>query len=146
VTWLYPAEIVPLRIRAPANALSTSANWIFNFLVVMIVPIAFNSIKNYTHLIFAVINFIIPCVYLFYPETKGRFLKEMDVIFKKVTGWKGVFTIVKQAEVEPMWYGKDGEMLINYEKISSNYCSWLTKRNRVSRIPSSAVRRYRTVP
>lgn len=30
MTWLYPAEIVPLRIRAPANALSTSANWIFN--------------------------------------------------------------------------------------------------------------------
>ena len=34
MTWLYPAEIVPLRIRAPANALSTSANWIFNFMVV----------------------------------------------------------------------------------------------------------------
>lgn len=30
MTWLYPAEIVPLRIRAPANALATSANWIFN--------------------------------------------------------------------------------------------------------------------
>lgn len=26
MTWLYPAEIVPLRIRAPANAVSTSAN------------------------------------------------------------------------------------------------------------------------
>jgi len=24
MTWLYPAEIVPLRIRAPTNALSTS--------------------------------------------------------------------------------------------------------------------------
>ena len=32
MTWLYPAEIVPLRIRAPANALSTSANWAFNFM------------------------------------------------------------------------------------------------------------------
>ena len=30
MTWLYPAEIVPLKIRAPANALSTSANWAFN--------------------------------------------------------------------------------------------------------------------
>ena len=28
MTWLYPAEIVPLRIRAPANALSCSANWV----------------------------------------------------------------------------------------------------------------------
>lgn len=28
MTWLYPAEIVPLGIRAKANALSTSANWV----------------------------------------------------------------------------------------------------------------------
>lgn len=33
MTWLYPAEITPLRIRAPANALSTASNWIFNFMV-----------------------------------------------------------------------------------------------------------------
>ena len=45
MTWLYPAEIVPLRIRAPANALSTSANWAFNFMVVMISPVSFTSIK-----------------------------------------------------------------------------------------------------
>jgi MFS family permease len=32
-TGLYPAEIVPLKVRAPANGLSTSANWIFNFMV-----------------------------------------------------------------------------------------------------------------
>ena len=38
MTWLYPAEIVPLRIRAPANAVSTSGNWLFNFLIVMITP------------------------------------------------------------------------------------------------------------
>ena len=54
MSWLYPAEIVPLRIRAPANALSTSANWIFNFMVVMITPIAFNNIKYQTYIIFAV--------------------------------------------------------------------------------------------
>ena len=33
MTWLYPAEVTPLRIRAPANALSTATNWIFNFFV-----------------------------------------------------------------------------------------------------------------
>jgi hypothetical protein len=45
---------VPLRIRAPANALSTSANWIFNFMVVMISPVAFSSIQYRTYIIFAV--------------------------------------------------------------------------------------------
>jgi hypothetical protein len=53
-TWLYPAEIVPLRIRAPANALSTSANWAFNFMVVMITPVAFQNIGYQTYIIFAV--------------------------------------------------------------------------------------------
>lgn len=28
ISWLYPAEITPLGIRAPANALSTSSNWV----------------------------------------------------------------------------------------------------------------------
>lgn len=54
MTWLYPAEIVPLRIRAPANALATSANWAFNFMVVMITPVAFSSIGYQTYIIFAV--------------------------------------------------------------------------------------------
>jgi sugar porter (SP) family MFS transporter len=54
MTWLYPAEIVPLRIRAPANALSTSANWAFNFMVVMITPVAFETIAYRTYIIFAV--------------------------------------------------------------------------------------------
>jgi hypothetical protein len=31
MTWLYPAEVTPLRIRAAANALSTATNWLFNF-------------------------------------------------------------------------------------------------------------------
>lgn len=118
MTWLYPAEIVPLRIRAPANALSTSANWIFNFLVVMITPVAFENIGYQTYVIFAVINaFMVPCVYLFYPETAYRSLEEMDNIFHKVTpGWKGVFTVVRQARVEPRWYGKNGELLVDYEE------------------------------
>jgi sugar porter (SP) family MFS transporter len=118
MTWLYPAEIVPLRIRAPANALSTSANWIFNFLVVMITPVAFNSIGYRTYVIFAVINaFMVPCVYFFYPETAYRSLEEMDSIFHKVDpGWKGVFTVVRQARVEPRWYGKHGELLVDYEQ------------------------------
>ena len=73
MTWLYPAEIVPLRIRAPANALSTSANWVcipnlvricfdieanhlkaFNFMVVMVTPVAFASIQYKTYVVFAV--------------------------------------------------------------------------------------------
>ncbi|KAL8991956.1 MAG: hypothetical protein Q9169_007500 [Polycauliona sp. 2 TL-2023] len=114
MTWLYPAEIVPLRIRAPANAFATSSNWIFNFMVVMITPVAFASIGYQTYIIFAVINaFIFPCVWFFYPETAYRSLEEMDSIFRKCNS---VFTVVKVARDEPQRYGKKGELLIRYEE------------------------------
>lgn len=84
MSWLLPAELTPLSIRASANAISTAGNWAFNFLVVMITPVCFNSIGSYTYTIFAVINaLIIPCVYFLYPETKGRSLEEMDYIFEQ---------------------------------------------------------------
>ncbi|PLB40075.1 sugar porter family MFS transporter [Aspergillus candidus] len=109
MTWLYPAEIVPLKIRAPANALATSSNWIFNFLVVMITPVAFENIGYKTYIIFAVINAaIFPITYFFYPETTHRSLEEMDRIFHKT---KSVFSVVKVAATEPHMYGKKGELL-----------------------------------
>ena len=112
MTWLYPAEIVPLRIRAPANALATSGNWIFNFMVVMITPVAFDTIGYQTYIISAVINaFIVPCVYFFYPETAYRSLEEMDEIFHKTTS---IWNVVKVAKETPQRYGKNGELLVSY--------------------------------
>ncbi|TVY92510.1 Sugar transporter [Lachnellula willkommii] len=117
MTWLYPAEIVPLKIRAPANGLSTSANWAFNFMVVMITPVAFSSIGYKTYVIFAVINaFIVPVVYFFYPETAYRSLEEIDNIFRQTkSGWAGCLDVVRVAREEPRRYGKNGELLVDYE-------------------------------
>ncbi|KAG1767112.1 major facilitator superfamily domain-containing protein [Suillus occidentalis] len=82
MTWLYPAEIVGLEIRAPANALSTSSNWIFNFVVVMVTGPSFSNISWGTYIVFAALNaLIIPVVYFFFPETAGRSLEDMDVVF-----------------------------------------------------------------
>ncbi|KAI5867211.1 general substrate transporter [Durotheca rogersii] len=117
MTWLYPAEITSLRIRAPANALSTSSNWIFNFLVVMITPVAFANIRYQTYIIFAAINaFMVPAVYLLFPETAYRSLEEMDSIFHKVRGARGWFDVVGAAKREPRRYGKNGELLIAYDE------------------------------
>lgn len=94
LTWLYPPEISSLEVRASTAAISTACNWGFNFMVVMITPIAFNNIKHNTYLIFAGINFcMIPVFYFLYPETKGRTLEEMDLIFAKTPAnkpWKVV--------------------------------------------------------
>lgn len=82
MTWLYPAEITNLRIRIQANALSTCSNWISNFLIVMITPPAFANLGYQTYVMFAVFNAaLIPMVYFFFPEPKGRSLEELDIIF-----------------------------------------------------------------
>lgn len=112
MTWLYPAEITPLSIRAPANAISTTANWIFNFLVVMITPPAFANIGYQTYIIFAVINAaMVPSVYFFFPETAYRSLEEMDEIFHAASG---PFDVVGIAHNLPHRYGKKGELLVDY--------------------------------
>ncbi|KAG7908123.1 hypothetical protein KL906_003540 [Ogataea polymorpha] len=99
--WLYPAEVPPLSIRAPANAISTAGNWSFNFLVVMITPVAFESIKSFTYLIFAALNLLmIPAVYFLFPETAGRSLEDLDAIFAQCNPWKP-WTIVKIASRHP---------------------------------------------
>lgn len=114
MTWLYPAEITPLSIRAPANAISTTGNWIFNFMVVMVTPPAFANIQWRTYIIFAVINaFIVPCVYFFFPETAYRSLEEMDEIFHKTTNPSNVVKIAKQM---PHRYDKHGNLLISYDE------------------------------
>ncbi|KAK3673630.1 hypothetical protein LTR78_006535 [Recurvomyces mirabilis] len=116
MTWLYPAEIVSLDIRAPANAISTTANWIFNFMVVMVTPVAFNSIGYKTYIVFMAINaFMVPCVYFFFPETAYRSLEEMDEIFHKVHGLRGALDVVKVAREQPHRYGKKGELLIPWD-------------------------------
>ena len=67
MSWLWAVELTPLAIRGPTNALSTAGNWLSNFIVVLIAPIAFHHIGYRTYIIFAVINAaIVPIVYLFY--------------------------------------------------------------------------------
>lgn len=40
MTWLTPAEMTPLNIRAAANGISTASNWSFNFLIVRVMRCA----------------------------------------------------------------------------------------------------------
>lgn len=114
MTWLYPAEITNLRIRIQANALSTCSNWLSNFLIVMITPPAFANLQWRTYLMFAVFNAaILPCVWFFFPEPKGRSLEELDVIF--ASAHKDKVNPVKRAKEMPKLEGRQLESeLIKY--------------------------------
>ncbi|KAF9204427.1 hypothetical protein BGZ59_001042, partial [Podila verticillata] len=90
VSWTYPAEIYPLRIRAKAVSLSTASNWAFNFILAYAVPPALQNIQYRTYYIFA--GFCVAMtihVFFMFPETKGRTLEEMDELFNSdVPAWK----------------------------------------------------------
>jgi hypothetical protein len=55
MSWLWAVELVPLSIRGPANALSTAANWLSNFIVVLVTPVMFVNIQYKTYIVFAVL-------------------------------------------------------------------------------------------
>ncbi|KAJ5141066.1 hypothetical protein N7526_002061 [Penicillium atrosanguineum] len=82
LTFLYAAEMAPLQVRAAVSAISTATVWVFNFLLAEVTPVGFASIGNKYYIVFAVANaIIVPSVYFFFPETKGRSLEEIDEIF-----------------------------------------------------------------
>ncbi|RMJ25843.1 sugar transporter [Aspergillus sp. HF37] len=82
--WIYPPEINPLRTRTIGASASTCTNWICNFAVVMFTPV-FSSTSGWgIYLFFALINLLaVPFGWFFYPETAGRDLEEIDVIYAK---------------------------------------------------------------
>lgn len=82
--WIYPPEINPLRTRTTASAVSTCTNWLTNFAVVMFTPPFISASGWGCYLYFAVMNFLfVPIIFFFYPETAGRSLEEIDIIFAK---------------------------------------------------------------
>lgn len=99
--WLYPAEVNPIKTRGKANAISTCTNWLFNFVVVMVTPIMIDNIGWATYLVFAIINAcFLPIIFFFYPETQGRSLEEIDIIFAK--GFTEKTNYVKASHELPM--------------------------------------------
>ncbi|KAL2141732.1 hypothetical protein VTI28DRAFT_2043 [Corynascus sepedonium] len=82
VPWLYPPEILPLKIRSKGASLSTATNWAFNWLVGEMTPILQELIAwrlYLVHAFFCALSFVV--VYFLYPETCGVRLEDMDALF-----------------------------------------------------------------
>ncbi|XP_061342311.1 probable polyol transporter 6 [Gastrolobium bilobum] len=90
VTWVYSSEILPLRVRAQGLAVCVAVNRITNVAVVT----SFISIyKKITmggiFFMFAGINAMAwGFYYSFLPETKGRAIEDMEIIFAKKSKWE----------------------------------------------------------
>ncbi|CAL5873626.1 uncharacterized protein PFLUO_LOCUS7907 [Penicillium psychrofluorescens] len=105
VPWLYPAEIMPLRHRTHSTALATASDWIFNYMIVQITPIAISNIRWRTYMIFFALNlFFAVVIWLFYPETSGRSLEELDAIY--LGDNDRLFVIDKKGRLLPGFAGR----------------------------------------
>jgi hypothetical protein len=86
VSWIYPPELYPLRVRGKAVALATSANWAFNFALSYFVPPAFQNITWKVYILFGV---FCACmfihVFFLFPETASKPLEEVENIFDDTT-------------------------------------------------------------
>ncbi|KAA1123332.1 hypothetical protein PGTUg99_008442 [Puccinia graminis f. sp. tritici] len=83
VPWLVPTEIMPLYARAKGGCWSVVGWSIGNGIVTEIAPFLFNSITYWTFILFGLLNFFtLPNIYFLYPETAGRSLEDMDVLFE----------------------------------------------------------------
>ncbi|KAJ5891025.1 uncharacterized protein N7473_007253 [Penicillium subrubescens] len=82
IPWVYGPEILPLHVRAKGQAIGISANWLWNFFVVMITPTLIENLAWKGYLIFMCLNLaFVPIVYFFYPETANLTLEEIDFLF-----------------------------------------------------------------
>ncbi|KAL7270831.1 hypothetical protein RUND412_006448 [Rhizina undulata] len=89
-SWLYPAEILPLRVRGSGASMAVVCYWMFNFLVVMITPTALKNIGWRMYVMYAIFNaWFAITIYFFYPETKRKTLEEIDLIFARKYGVPG---------------------------------------------------------
>ncbi|OWZ49870.1 glucose transporter [Cryptococcus neoformans 125.91] len=85
LSWIYPVEIMNTAIRAKATAMVNMAAWISNFMIGQVSPKAFANIGWKYYLVFCICSFTNAITfYLFFPETRGRTLEEMDNYFRQM--------------------------------------------------------------
>lgn len=69
-------------IRANAMGVTTSCSYLFSLFVSLVSPIMFRNIAWGTYLFFGIMCLVMACVvHKYYPETRGRSLEEIQLIF-----------------------------------------------------------------
>ncbi|KAL4913989.1 general substrate transporter [Aspergillus aurantiobrunneus] len=81
--FLYTTEVAPARLRVAMSAVSTANHWLWNFVVVMVTPVALETIGYRYYVMYTVLSACIPIsVYFFYPETMNRNLELINQVFR----------------------------------------------------------------
>ncbi len=79
VIWVYIAEVFPTRVRSKGQALGSGSHWVMNAIIALVFPLLAKSSGGTPFAFFAammVVQFFV--VLLFYPETKGLTLENLQ--------------------------------------------------------------------
>ncbi|KAF7972317.1 hypothetical protein HWV62_18504 [Athelia sp. TMB] len=97
--WVYVADIFPTRTRHYGLATASASQWLFNFVVAKVTPTLELDLGYKLFFMFGTINIAGMAVFsVFLPETKGRSLEEMDIIFGAVSADKRQADIQKEEQ------------------------------------------------
>jgi len=80
-TWVYCAEIFPMKVRGECVGLTTMAEWSGVFLVNQFTPMLLSAIGFQSFFVFGAFGAVAVALALWLPETKGVPLEHMDQVF-----------------------------------------------------------------
>ncbi|KAF9033568.1 general substrate transporter [Panaeolus papilionaceus] len=84
--WVYVSDIFPTRTRHYGLAFASASQWLWNFVISKVTPQIKTALGYKMFLMFATINIAgMGTFSLLIPETKGRSLEEMDIIFGAIS-------------------------------------------------------------
>lgn len=82
IGWVLPSEVFPLGSRSKAMAITTSTTWMCNFIIGLVTPDMLQTIRWGTYIFFAAFCLLaLGFTYFFVPETRGKSLEDMDLVF-----------------------------------------------------------------
>ncbi|KAF9461704.1 general substrate transporter [Collybia nuda] len=95
--WVYVSDIFPTRTRHYGLAFASASQWLWNFVVTKVTPDMVSDLGYKLFIMFATVNVGAMGLFsLLIPETKGRSLEEMDIIFGAISEEKRQADIDKQ--------------------------------------------------
>ena len=82
IAFIYPTEIWPQEIRALGNSFGVFGWAVGCGTTTLVIPSMFSALGWKTLIVFGAFNFCsLPLVYLFFPETRGRSLESINLLF-----------------------------------------------------------------
>jgi SP family sugar:H+ symporter-like MFS transporter len=82
LVWAVVAELYPAKYRAPAMAIATASNWLWNFLISFFTRFITDAIDYLYGLVFAGCCLaLVVIVFFFLIESKDRSLEEIDTMY-----------------------------------------------------------------